>query len=174
MGRQKQQATVQAATVTIAIGYIRVSTTEQADSGLSLEAQRTRIEAYCAANGWELLSIFADAGVSAKTLDRLTLLNALKALKPGSVLIGLKLDRLPWSVRDLTTLLSMIEEKGAEWACVQERFNTTTATGRLMLNLIVERSQWEREITAERTSAALSAKRCTPLTRLIEFIACGW
>jgi site-specific DNA recombinase len=148
-----------AAAVTVAVGYVRVSTQEQADSGLSLAAQRTRIEAQALANGWELAAVFEDAGLSAKTLDRPGLRAALAALTPGRVLLALKLDRLTRSVRDLYELTDRIEQAGAEWACVQERFDTTTASGRLMLNLIVQLSQWEREVIGERTAAALSTKR---------------
>ena len=48
-----------------AIGYIRVSSEEQADSGLGLEAQRQRIAAYCAMKGLHLAEVFEDPGISA-------------------------------------------------------------------------------------------------------------
>lgn len=142
-----------------AVGYIRVSTAEQADSGLSMAAQRARIEAQAIANGWELIALHEDAGLSAKTLSRPGLRAALADLAPGRVLLALKLDRLTRSVRDLYELTDLIETAGAEWACVQEKFDTTTASGRLMLNLIVQLSQWEREVIGERTAAALSTKK---------------
>lgn len=141
------------------VGYVRVSTLDQADSGLSLEAQKERIRAQCLANGWELLSIYEDAGVSAKTLDRPGLRAAIAALGPGRVLLALKMDRLTRSVGDLNDLVASIQDAGGEWATIQERFDTTTATGRLMLRLIVELSQWEREVIGERTASALQQKR---------------
>ena len=67
-GRRRIEAKKQAAVTTEAVGYVRVSTTEQADSGLGLEAQRRRISAYCEAQGWHLAEIVADEGVSGKTL----------------------------------------------------------------------------------------------------------
>lgn len=124
-----------------------------------MEAQRARIEGQCAANGWTLLGIYEDAGLSAKTLDRPGLQAALKKLKPGRVLLALKLDRLTRSVRDLYDLTKLIDEAGADWACVQEKFDTTTATGRLILAIMVQLSQWERETISERTVSALQAKR---------------
>ena len=142
-----------------AVGYVRVSTNEQADSGLGMEAQRARITAQALANGWKLIAIYEDAGVSAKTLDRPGLQAALKELRPGRVLLALKLDRLTRSVRDLYDLTAEIDRAGAEWASVMEKFDTTTATGRLMLNLIVQLSQWEREVIGERTSDALDTKK---------------
>lgn len=144
---------------TEAIGYIRVSTSEQAESGLSLEAQRTRIEGQAAANGWRLLGIYEDAGLSAKTLDRPGLQAAIKKLRPGRVLLALKLDRLTRSVRDLYDLTQIIDDAGADWACVQEKFDTTTATGRLILAIMVQLSQWERETISERTTSALATKK---------------
>jgi DNA invertase Pin-like site-specific DNA recombinase len=106
-----------------------------------------------------LIAVYEDAGVSAKTLDRPGLQAALADLRAGRVLLALKMDRLTRSVRDLYGLIESIDNQGAEWACVAEKFDTTTATGRLMLNMIVQLSQWEREVIGERTADALAAKR---------------
>lgn len=141
------------------VGYVRVSTNEQADSGLSLEYQKTRIRAQCEANDWQLIGIYEDAGVSAKNLERPALQAALKQLAPGRVLLALKLDRLTRSVRDLYELTARISDAGAEWGSVQEKFDTSTASGRLMLGIMVELSQWEREVIGERTAAALGEKQ---------------
>ena len=145
--------------VTEAIGYIRVSTNEQAESGLSMDTQREKITAQATANGWKLLGIYEDAGVSAKTLDRPGLQAAFKKLKPGRALLVLKLDRLTRSVRDLYELGTIFEETGAEWTSIQEKFDTSTATGRLILAIMVQLSQWERETISERTTSALLTKK---------------
>jgi site-specific DNA recombinase len=145
--------------VTQVVGYLRVSTDEQADSGLSLLAQRSRIEAYAAANGWELIEIFEDAGVSAKTLERPALRAALKELRPGRALVALKLDRLTRSVPNLYELDALVSERGAEWATVAEHIDTSTATGRMMRTFIATIAEWERGIIAERTTSALAEKK---------------
>lgn len=142
-----------------AIGYVRVSTGEQADSGLGLEAQRQKIKFQCEANGWNLLRLHEDPGFTAKNLDRPGLRAALAELKPGRVLVVLKLDRLTRSVRDLGELTEIIDEAGADWASVQEKFDTTTATGRLQLSIMVLLSQWEREVISERTTDALAVRK---------------
>lgn len=142
-----------------AVGYVRVSTGEQADSGLGLEVQRQKIAAQCEANGWRLIAVYEDAGVTAKNLDRPALGEALDALKPGRVLVVLKLDRLTRSVRDLYDLTQRIEAEGADWASVMEKFDTTTATGRLILGIMVQLSQWERETISERTTDALAVRK---------------
>ncbi|NCO34097.1 MAG: hypothetical protein AUJ92_10600 [Armatimonadetes bacterium CG2_30_59_28] len=145
--------------VTEAVIYTRVSTSEQVDSGLGLEAQESRCRAYAEANGWTVAGVFSDAGVSASGIDRPALNAALQTLTRGRILVGLKLDRLTRNVSDLTPLVQRIEDAGAEWATVAEKFDTTFATGRLMLRLMLEISQWEREVIGERTSAALQEKK---------------
>ena len=65
-----------------AIGYIRVSTEKQANEGVSLEAQEARINAWCVANGYELVQVYVDAGISGKKMDnRPELLKARAAIK---------------------------------------------------------------------------------------------
>ena len=83
--------------VTRVVGYVRVSTQDQADSGLGLEAQRARILEAVAARGWEFAGFHEDAGVSAKyEATRPGLMAAIKQIESGdaSVLVVAKLDRL--------------------------------------------------------------------------------
>jgi DNA invertase Pin-like site-specific DNA recombinase len=142
-----------------AIGYVRVSTEEQADSGLSLDSQRARIKAQAEANGWHLAAIYEDAGISAKTLERPGLHAALKELRPGRVLVALKLDRFTRSVPDLYELDALVSDRGGEWASISEHIDTTTATGRMMRTFIATIAEWERGIISERTAAALGEKK---------------
>jgi site-specific DNA recombinase len=142
-----------------AVLYLRVSTDEQAESGLGLEAQEARCRAYAAAQGWTVDRVYVDAGASAKTLERPELQKALVELQAGDVLIAYKLDRLTRTVADFPILFERVEKAGAELVTVEERFDTSTAMGRAMLNMALVFSQLERETTAERTSAALTAKR---------------
>ena len=145
-----------------AIGYVRVSTEQQAAEGVSLEAQRRKIEAYCELYGFELIAVEVDAGASASTLKRDGLERALAALEAGAAeaLVVVKLDRLTRSVRDLDALLTRYFA-GGELALVSvaEQVDTTTATGRMILNVLMSVSQWEREVIGERTSAALQHKK---------------
>jgi len=145
--------------VTEAVGYIRVSTQDQADSGLGLEAQKARIMAYCEAHGWRLLTIHTDAGVSARTLDRPALQAALEDIHHGRVLVALKLDRLTRTARDLDEFTARVQERGGDWATVEGNYDTSTAMGRFMLRVVADIAQMEREVIAERTVAALDAKR---------------
>ena len=142
------------------IAYTRVSTEEQATQGVSLAAQEAKLRAYCDLYGHELLEVVVDAGESAKTLNRPGLQRALAALRVGEAegLLVLKLDRLTRSVRDLGELLENYFQRSALLS-LQEQCDTSTAAGRLVLNLLTSVAQWERESTGERTRTALQHKK---------------
>lgn len=141
------------------VGYIRVSTEDQAREGVSLDAQRAKLEAYALAMDIELVAIHEDAGVSAKSLDRPGLSAALKALENGEAdgILVTKLDRLTRSVRDLGSLLETHFGEGrCDLLSVADSVDTRTAGGRLVLNVLASVSQWEREAIGERTREALA------------------
>jgi len=144
-----------------AVGYVRVSTEEQTESGLSLAHQKAKIEAYSLAMDIELVAIIEDAGKSAKNMNRPGLIQALDMIrrKEADALVILKLDRLTRSVKDLGILVETFEKTGAALISVQDSINTTTAAGRLVLNVLGSVAQWEREAIGERTSAALQVKK---------------
>ena len=124
--------------MTRAIAYTRVSTREQAESGLSLDGQAERIAAYCTARGWTLVETVTDAGVSGGTLQRPGLSRVLEQVRRGDVdvVCVLKLDRLTRSVRDLGDLLETFDAADVAFASVTDSFDTTCANGRLVLNVI--------------------------------------
>ena len=80
----------------VAVGYVRVSTQEQVSEGVSLDAQRDKLRAYCKCSGIKLIDIKADEGISGGTLDRPGLQAALAMLRRGTAitLIVVKLDRI--------------------------------------------------------------------------------
>ena len=92
-----------------AIGYVRVSTEQQASEGVSLEAQAARIRAYAALNELDLAAIYTDAGLSGKRSDNRPQLQAAldHATRIGGVLVVYSLSRLARSTRD-TLALSLI------------------------------------------------------------------
>jgi DNA invertase Pin-like site-specific DNA recombinase len=144
-----------------AIGYVRVSTDKQADGGVSLEAQSEKIRAMTVVQGAELLDVIVDAGESAKSLDRpgmQRLLALVDARKVDTIIIS-KLDRITRSVKDLAELLERFERRNVALVSVADSLDTHTAAGRLVLNIMMSVSQWERESTAERTRDAMQHKR---------------
>jgi DNA invertase Pin-like site-specific DNA recombinase len=146
-----------------AIGYARVSTDKQADSGVSLEAQQEKLRAMAVVQGATLVEVIVDAGESAKTLDRpgMERLLALVDARKVQVVIVAKLDRLTRSVKDLALLLERFTRKGVALVSVAESLDTSTAAGRLVLNIMVSVSQWEREAIGERTRDVMAHMKAT-------------
>lgn len=144
------------------IGYVRVSTEEQATNGQSLDAQRAKLDAYAKLYDLELVAVVEDAGQSAKSLNRPGLQTALAALRRGEadgVLIA-KLDRLTRSVADWQALIDGYfgDRPGKQLFSVADSIDTRTAAGRLVLNVLLSVAQWERETIGERTRDALQHK----------------
>jgi site-specific DNA recombinase len=145
-----------------AIGYIRVSTEEQATSGLSLRAQRAKVEGYAKLYDLELVDVIADPGESGKSLNRPGLQRALAMLRKGAAdgIVIAKLDRLTRSVGDWQTLIDGYfgDKPGKQLFSVADSIDTRTAAGRLVLNVLLSVAQWEREAIGERTRDALQHK----------------
>jgi site-specific DNA recombinase len=145
------------------IGYVRVSTEEQAKEGISLDSQIAKIKAYCQLYDLTLVDVVVDAGLSAKSLKRpglTTVLGMLKAKKADGAIVT-KLDRLSRAVKDWNTLIDgyFSEKAGKQLFSVGDQIDTRTAAGRLVLNVLMSVAQWEREVIAERTSDALQHKK---------------
>ena len=143
------------------IAYIRVSTDEQADKGVSLDAQKAKVQGYASLYDLDLVDVVVDAGASAKTLKREGLQDVLTRLEKGeaeAVLVA-KLDRLTRSVKDLGELIESYFGDRFALLSVAEHVDTRTAAGRLVLNILASVSQWEREEIGERTKTALQFKK---------------
>lgn len=139
---------------THAVLYIRVSKEEQVKEGFSIPAQKNRLQAFCTSQGWVIEETYIDEGVSAKDMNRPELQRLLQDIKTkriqADVLLVWRLDRLTRSVIDLYTILSFLEEHESAFRSSTEVYDTTTAIGRLFLNLVAALAQWERENLAER------------------------
>lgn len=141
------------------IGYTRVSSREQADEGASLEAQYAKLRAYCELYDLELVRVYSDPGFSAKTLRRPSLQQALAQLQNTPGLVVTKMDRLTRRVRDWAFLIEEYFENGCVLHSVNEHIDTRTATGRMVLNILMSVNQWERETIGERTQEVLQHKK---------------
>ena len=141
------------------IAYTRVSTRKQAESNLSMEAQRRKCMQFADLHEHQIVASYSDAGASAKTLERPGLSQVLEMLRAGQAdgLLVAKLDRLTRSVMDLGCLLRDYFSDG-QYAlmCVADSIDTTSATGRLVTHVLMSVSQWEREVIAERTRDAMA------------------
>jgi site-specific DNA recombinase len=159
------------------IGYVRVSTEEQAREGISLDAQRARLEAYCLAHGAQLVAIEKDNGASGKIspAKRAGMARALDAIRRGQAdgIVALKLDRLSRSTRDVLDLAEDANANGWRLVSVLESLDTATAAGRFTLTILAALAQLEREQAVERTRIALEhvAREGRARSRFIRF---GW
>ena len=144
------------------VGYVRVSTEQQVRDGVSLEAQTARIHAYADSLGIEVKQVFQDAGYSGSRVDtRPGLLAAMAALNKGDILVAYSLSRLARNTRDAINLAEKVGQLGAHLASLMERWDTTGASGALMFRLLASLAEFERDLTSERTKAALRHKRLT-------------
>lgn len=150
--------------MTTMIGYMRVSTADQAHSGLGLEAQRETITRYADAKGWNVVW-YEDAGLSAKSLDRPQLQAALDRLDASPKrrdvdgLLVAKLDRLSRSVVDFAGVLDLARARKWALVAIDLGVDTSTPTGELVANVMMSVAQWERRVIGERTSAAMQAAK---------------
>jgi DNA invertase Pin-like site-specific DNA recombinase len=132
------------------VGLYRVSTTEQGQSGLGLEAQRASVRAFCAAQGWTLVAEYSDVA-SGKDDRRPGFLAALARCRQlGAILAVARLDRI---TRRAHTLPRLLEEGYALRAA------DMPGADDLMLRIYAAMAQRERELIGERTRAALAAAR---------------
>ena len=142
------------------MGYLRVSTTGQADDGVSLDAQEAKIRAYCQLNDLDLVGIFTDAGISGKSAaNRPALQSALQVADQGAVLIVYSLSRLARSTVDTITITERLTAAGSDLVSLSEKIDTTTAAGRMFFRLMAILAEFERELIVERTRAAINHKR---------------
>jgi DNA invertase Pin-like site-specific DNA recombinase len=144
------------------IGYIRVSTQEQVDSGASLDAQRRRIEGECERRGWELVRIEADEGISATALKKRTAYaDALASLKKGDAdaLMAVRVDRLCRSVFDFADLLQRAAKQKWQVVVLDGGFDTTTPYGKAFAQVAAVFAELERNLISERTKEGLGEKR---------------
>ena len=142
------------------MGYVRVSTEQQATEGVSLEAQQVRIRAHCVSQDIELVDIVIDEGFSAKSLERPGIKQALAMLSgnQANAIVVVKLDRLTRSVKDLGYLCDSYFREGLPYSLlsVSDSIDTRSASGKLMLNVLMSVAQWEREAISERTQEAMN------------------
>lgn len=159
--RLRRHHAVAGAPLTV-LGYCRVSTAEQADSGAGLEAQRSAIRAEAERRGWELLAVHEDAGISGKATDnRPALTTALDALgrREADALVVAKLDRLSRSMGDAIALLERSGREGWRLLALDLAVDTTTPQGEMIAHVMASFAQFERRLISQRTRDALAVRR---------------
>lgn len=128
----------------VLVGYARVSSEDQ-DLTIQLEA--------LAEVGCE--KVFSEKRSGTTTEGRSELERALEYVREGDVLVVTRLDRLARSVVDLRRIVSMLQDKGVEFKCIQQGFDTTRPEGRLMLSILGAFAEFETDIRKERQAEGI-------------------
>lgn len=137
--------------------YCRVSTSDMARDGVSLDMQEERIRDYCRALDLPVVEVVRDEGHSGKSLDRPGVERLRELVRSGAIngIVIYKLDRLTRSVVDFGMLLAELDGARVALLSVKDSLDTSSASGRLVVNIMLSVSQWERETISERTVEAL-------------------
>lgn len=143
------------------LGYVRVSTDEQRESGAGLAAQRQAIQDEVNRRGWKLTEVIEDAGFSARSLKRPGIARAIEMLDAGQVdgLVVAKLDRLSRSLLDFAGLMDRAQRKGWAIVALDLGVDTSTPAGEAMANVMATFAQFERRLIGLRTKEALAQKK---------------
>lgn len=133
--------------------YVRVSTTNQAEEGYSIDGQLDSLTKYCEAMGWSVYQKYIDAGFSGGKLERPDILKLIKDAKRGvfDTVLVYKLDRLSRNVQDTLYLVKEVFNKNeVHFVSLQENLDTSSAMGNLFLTLLSAIAEFEREQIKER------------------------
>jgi len=144
-----------------AIGYVRVSTEDQAKEGVSLDNQRRKIELYAEMNDLDLIAIESDEGISAKNLNRPGVKRVLDMIHKKKVdcIIIYKLDRMFRNTVDALNTSQILDRQGIALHSINERLDTKSAVGKFFFSLMASLAEMERNIISERTADALAGKK---------------
>lgn len=139
--------------------YLRVSTEEQAQEGTSIGTQLERCEGYITAQGWTLVTVESDEGISGTRESRPGLDRLMAQCRSGliDVLVVAKIDRLSRSSRHFENTVGELDDLDVNIVSVAESIDSTTSSGRALRSLLAVFAAFEREQIVERTSAGLRA-----------------
>ncbi len=142
--------------------YIRVSGEEQKIKGLSLEAQQERLEAYAREKGWIVTGVYIDAARTARKNmhKRSEFQKMIESVKRDEVdlLLFCRLDRWFRSVADYYKVMEILQAHGCGWKTTDEEYDTTSANGRLYINVKLSIAQNEADICGERIDVVFDSK----------------
>jgi len=145
----------------VAVGYVRVSTLQQAENGTSVDDQKERIKKESEHRGLKLSKIYSDEGVSGKSTIRPEFEKMLDDAKSGKfdVILFTKLDRLARNVRDILNIFHETDKLGIGMICIDDpAINTDSKMGPVILSIMGSFAQFERELIRSRTTAGRMSK----------------
>lgn len=143
--------------------YIRVSTEEQHLNGLSLPAQKKALTEFAENNNYTIVGYYADEGISARKPMKhrhglLRLLEDVKRDKIDMILVT-KLDRWFRNIKDYNITEEILQAHHCHWKTIFENYDSSTANGQMVINIMLSVNQAECDRTSERIKAVLDYKR---------------
>ncbi|GAB5496605.1 MAG: hypothetical protein Phyf2KO_16850 [Phycisphaerales bacterium] len=145
----------------VAVGYVRVSTQEQAEEGISLDAQREHIRAHAEAQSLELAACYEDSGISGrKASNRPGLEAAIDAVtQQRGILVVYSLSRLARNTGDAIAVSTRLEKAGADLVTLDGQINTRTSMGKFFFVMMCALAQLESDVNGDRVREALDCTR---------------
>ncbi len=138
--------------------YVRVSTEDQAVEGYSLDAQVKRLEAYCRVQNWEIADIYRDEGFSGRTTERPEYSRMMSESDKWDTILVLKMDRIHRNSVNFAMMMDQLRSLGKEFTSMQDKFNTSTAMGRFVMDIMQRIAQLESEQIGERVYIGMKYK----------------
>jgi len=142
-----------------AYGYIRVSTDKQATTGISLDAQRAKIQAWIELNGYEFGGIYEDAGISGTKQHRVGLDAVLSVANKGDAIVAYAISRFARSTKHLLEISEELAAREIDMVSVSERIDTTSAAGKMVFRIMAVMAEFERDLIVERVTGCLANKK---------------
>jgi site-specific DNA recombinase len=144
-----------------AIAYIRVSTQGQVEDGVSLDAQRSKIAAWCGVMGYELVQTFADEGISGHSMEKHAGLQAAveAVCACGGVLMVYSLSRLARNTKETLELGERLNKAGADLVSLSEKIDTISVAGKMIFRMLAVLAEFEWDQVSERTTLAMQFKK---------------
>ena len=146
---------------TKAVIYTRVSTEDQAKEGFSLDAQIEKLRAYCKARDWEIVNEYVDDGFSGRNVKRPAYIKMIEQMDSWDLLLVLKMDRIHRNSKNFMLMMEFLNKNNKEFVSMSESFDTSTAMGRFVMNIIQLIAQLESEQIGERVYIGMEQKART-------------
>jgi len=141
--------------------YTRVSTEEQAKEGFSLDAQLEKLRSYCKARDWVIVGEYIDDGYSGRKIKRPAYLRMIEEMDKWDAILVIKMDRIHRNQKNFMIMMEQLNKNKKEFVSMSESFDTSTAIGRFVMNIIQGIAQLESEQIGERVYLGMEQKART-------------
>jgi DNA invertase Pin-like site-specific DNA recombinase len=141
--------------------YTRVSTEEQAKEGFSLDAQLDKLRSYCKARDWVITGEYIDDGYSGRKIKRPAYLKMMDEMDKWDAILVIKMDRIHRNQKNFMFMMEQLNKNKKEFVSMSESFDTSTAIGRFVMNIIQGIAQLESEQIGERVYIGMEQKAKT-------------